>query len=190
MRVALTGTLILGGFFLGTGLSHLDQQNRELTALREQLAIAHQKNTQLTSSFHEADFLATKNRKLLEIIFSHPMDNYLVLSTPVTVSAYTASVDETNSEPHFTADMTPSRIGLVAISRDLEHELGISLGQTIILPSLGVFRVHDRMSTHKRKNTASPVPITRSIDILHANKKAAKKFGVRQNETMLYIQPL
>jgi 3D (Asp-Asp-Asp) domain-containing protein len=94
-----------------------------------------------------------------------------VYSIPVTVTAYSARRAETNSEPWWTADMTLSRVGILAVSRDILNELGLEYGQTVILGNYGVFKVHDTMN--KR--------FTRRVDILMANQKAALKFGLKKD---------
>jgi 3D (Asp-Asp-Asp) domain-containing protein len=99
-----------------------------------------------------------------------------ILSTPIEITAYTAREIECDSTPEVTADMTPSRIGLLAISRDLRSELGIQFGQTVVLEGMGVFKVHDLMNKRYR----------RRVDILHANPKAAELFG-KQKGVLIWI---
>ncbi len=114
---------------------------------------------------------------LLELVFNQPMEDFKVMSIPVTVSAYTASVDECDATPHITANQTPSRIGLIAVSRDILDELGIRRGQTVALPPYGVFMVEDVMNERW----------TRRVDILHVSKKAAKLFGIKKNIQLTWI---
>lgn len=128
-----------------------------------------------------------KHQQLTELIFQRPIDDFSLRTISVTATAYSATPRETNSSPEVTADMTPSRIGLLAISRDLEAELGLQLGETVVIPELGVFKIHDRMSTHKRKGTSQQQAIRRSVDILHANSKAALMFG-KQQVKLIYIR--
>ena len=91
----------------------------------------------------------------------------------VTATAYTAREEECNSEPWITASGTPSRVGVIAVSRDME-KLGIRLGDLVIIKGMGLFRVEDRMNKRWSKR----------IDILHANLKAARKFAKRKVEIM------
>lgn len=100
-----------------------------------------------------------------------------VFSTPVTVTAYSARAAETNSEPWFTADMTLSRVGILAVSRDILNELGIEYGDTVILGEYGTFKVHDTMN--KR--------FYRRVDILMGNKKAAQLFGIKKNVKLTWF---
>jgi 3D (Asp-Asp-Asp) domain-containing protein len=92
-------------------------------------------------------------------------------SIPVTVTAYSARPQETDSEPWRTADLTLSRVGLLAVSRDLMDEIGLRFGDTVILENLGVFKVRDVMNSRW----------TRRVDILMANYEAAVKFSPKQS---------
>jgi len=126
----------------------------------------------------------TKARDLLSKVFNRDMSHFRTGTMKVTLTAYSAVPRETNSQPEITAYNVPSRIGLVAISRDLEAVL--SPGEVILLPNYGVFKVQDRMSTHKHKGT-NPTPIVRTVDILHATPQAAKLFGVKKHEPLIFI---
>jgi 3D (Asp-Asp-Asp) domain-containing protein len=115
---------------------------------------------------------------LMMSVFNQPIeegDN--VYTAFVTVSAYTASEDECDSSPELTAHMTPSRIGTVAVSRDILKKLGLHLGQTIVLPTYGAFMIEDVMNERWKMR----------VDILHATKKAAKLFGVKYRVPMVWI---
>ena len=90
----------------------------------------------------------------------------------VTITGYSARPQETDSTPELTADMTPSRIGLLAVSRDLLSEVGLRYGQRVLLQPYGLFEVRDTMN--KR--------FTRRVDILHATPEAARLFGKREGQ--------
>lgn len=130
--------------------------------------------------------LQQRNR-LLAKIFNQDMTNFNTASITITATAYSACAAECNSQPYWTANHTPSRIGLLAISADLEHELGLQLDQLVLLPKYGLFKISDRMSTCKHKNTANPIPIRRTVDILHASAHAAKLFGIDPEIELIYI---
>jgi 3D (Asp-Asp-Asp) domain-containing protein len=100
----------------------------------------------------------------------------LVFSKTVTATGYTAREEECNSEPWITASGRPSRVGGIAVSRDLQA-MGLTKGKLIIIKNMGLFKVEDLTAEMKRKNTDNPVPITNTIDILHAHVKAAEIFG-------------
>jgi 3D (Asp-Asp-Asp) domain-containing protein len=183
--------LIISILFMGfissiVGIAHstiIEQQNSAQTI--EQLQ---QEVKLLKALLKQEQTKTTRACNLLSTAFRKPMDDFTIQSVQVTVTAYSASVDETNSEPWITADRTPSRIGIVGVSHDLRDDLGIQIGDTVLLPDYGMFRVHDAMSTHKRKNTKNPIPITRTVDILHASKKAARLFGIQHNKELIFIQ--
>jgi len=113
----------------------------------------------------------------LETILSHALGQeypgQTFTSMTVTATAYTAREEECNSEPWITASGTPARVGVIAVSRDMEKR-GIRLGDLVIIKGMGLFRVEDRMN--KRWSNR--------IDILHANLKAARQFAKRQVEIM------
>ena len=113
---------------------------------------------------------------LLEIIFNRQMSEFDIYSNDcVTVTAYSASEDETDANPDKTADMTNSRVGLLAVSRDMLDYL--NYGQIVILPPFGVFRVSDTMN--KR--------YTNTVDILHSSKASAYAFGKHEDMTLYWV---
>lgn len=144
------------------------------------------------SYFHEYenDYTKEKALALLSDIFKKPIDDNLITSTThVTISAYTATRDECDVTPFVTANMTPSRVGLLAISRDLLENSPLQMGDVVLLYTfnndgsdecLGSFLIADKMSTHKRKGTSSVTPITNSVDILHSSKRSARIFGIKK----------
>lgn len=113
-----------------------------------------------------------KALELLSLIMNQQIDSIQTFSLPVTITAYSAEAAQTDSTPELTADQTPSRIGLLAVSRDLLHEIGLRYGQRVIIPAYGVFEIRDTMN--KR--------FTRRVDILHGNEKAALAFGKMEGE--------
>lgn len=91
--------------------------------------------------------------------------NYFV---KITVTAYTNSVDETNSDPHNTSLMEDPVPGWTcAVSRDLSY----LLGKKIYIERVGIRKVTDLMN--KR--------FTKRVDILVPNKQHAKEFGKKKN---------
>lgn len=123
--------------------------------------------------------LITRQDALIKAAFGQSLTpTTSILSKEVTLTAYTARPEETNANPHVTAFNSPTRIGIIAVSRDLEA-LGLVAGTRVLIEPYGLFQVDDRTSTHKRKNTSNPIPIRNTIDILHANLAAARKFGIQ-----------
>jgi len=110
---------------------------------------------------------------LIEGAFAEPLASKPMRQLTVTATAYTARAAECDATPWYTASMTLSRIGVIAVSRDLERR-GLTLGKTIIIKGMGAFRVEDRMN--KR--------FSNRIDILHANVTAARLFARRDVEIL------
>lgn len=88
----------------------------------------------------------------------------------VTVTAYSPTEEECDSDPYITAYQKPVREGTIAISRDLEEELGWHLGDRIHIKDLGVFEVWDRMHPRWKKR----------VDIFFHDTEKAISFGVKQ----------
>lgn len=87
----------------------------------------------------------------------------------VKVSAYSPTVEECDDDPYVTAFNKLVKTGSIAISRDLERELGWKLGDMVHLHGLGTFEVWDRM----------PSKWNRRVDIFFFDTSEAKAFGVR-----------
>ncbi|MBI5811643.1 MAG: 3D domain-containing protein [Meiothermus silvanus] len=101
----------------------------------------------------------------------------------LTATAYTSSVRETDPTPHITATGARTRIGIVAVSRDLLRTL--PYGSKVRLDDLGtvrggrgqfnylfrdtVFVVEDTMNPRKRNH----------IDVWLPDRSTAFRFGVR-----------
>ena len=89
---------------------------------------------------------------------------------PVTVTAYSPTEEECDSDPNITAYQKPVKEGTIAISRDLEEEFGWSLGDKVHLKGIGVFEVWDRMNPRWKKK----------VDIFFHDTEKAVSFGVKQ----------
>jgi 3D (Asp-Asp-Asp) domain-containing protein len=61
--------------------------------------------------------------------------------------------------------------GAVALSRDLEADLGLRFGDLIEIDGLGLFTFEDRMHPRWR----------RTVDILFFSLESAKKFGIQDS---------
>ncbi len=96
----------------------------------------------------------------------------------VTVTAYTASRDETNSDPGNTAIMQKPVPGwTIAVSRDLLSD-GWAFGDKVWIEGAGLFQIADVMNSRW----------TRRIDVLVGTKKQARSFGVRQDVTAVRVR--
>lgn len=86
----------------------------------------------------------------------------------VTATAYTASKDECDGQPHNTALMTRPTVGsTIAVSRDLSY----LLGKKVYVEGHGVRRVEDLMNARFKNR----------IDVLVPDKAYARRFGVKHN---------
>jgi 3D (Asp-Asp-Asp) domain-containing protein len=94
-----------------------------------------------------------------------------IRAIPVKVTAYNPLRSQTDNSPLITASNKRVRVGMVALSRDLEGEFDFRFGDTVYLYGLGRFVFEDRM--HRRKR--------RHVDILMLNPVAARKFGVKSS---------
>ena len=152
------------------GYQHEQTAKQQDDKLAAELKRATNLSEQLTTSL-----LRDKNaRKLLSKVFQRDMTAYSLASTTVTITAYSAREAETDDSPHLTADMSYSRIGLLAVSRDMLAYL--DYGQIVLLPNYGLFRVSDTMA--KR--------FTHRVDILHSSPRSARLFGKHINQTLIW----
>ena len=116
--------------------------------------------------------LISENRRLNRLLkeaFQEPLTGKNVMRHEVTATAYSARKKECDLTPHLTASMSLSRVGVIAVSRDLEA-IGLKMGKFVLIKGMGLFRVEDRMNSRWKNR----------IDILHANAKAAEKFSPRK----------
>lgn len=134
--------------------------------------IAAYKLNQMEEKIAEIKMKKDKKEELLKKIFGTSVKNKPIFSLPVTATGYTARKEECDENPETTASGTPSRVGVIAISRDLENEIGLSLGQFVLIEGMGLFKIEDRMNKRWK----------RRIDILHGNLKAAQLFGTKKVE--------
>lgn len=114
---------------------------------------------------------------LLSTVFKEWDRTRPVLSTRVSVTCYTSRPQETDDSPHITADGSIVRRGIIAVSRDLLHELGLSYGQRVLLDGYGVMEVRDTMN--KRWE--------RRVDVWSSDLTAAKMHGKKDNVTLLWL---
>lgn len=113
------------------------------------------------------------------MFWSQPQSNEPVTtnSNPalaVTVTAYSPTEEECDEDPYITAYQKPVKEGTIAISRDLEEELGWAIGDKVYLTGLGVFEVWDRMHPRWRKK----------VDIFFHDTERAVSFGVKQAKVL------
>jgi len=177
MRIILLRSLCILSLCLcmvGGTLKGIYQQKRMEQQVASYNDVTHQAELEAKQSMIEAQ--AAKIEQLKQIVSQALAQEYIdqpLESMQVTATAYSARKEECNAQPWITASGTPSRVGVVAVSRDLE-ELGVQLGDFVIIKGMGLFRVEDRMNKRWKKR----------IDILHANVEAARIFSKRKVEIM------
>jgi 3D (Asp-Asp-Asp) domain-containing protein len=117
-------------------------------------------------------------KALLSQVFKRKVTDLTTFTTSVTITAYTAREEECDATPEITADGTPSRVGVVAMSQDMFRKHNLTFGDRVMLmvdgENLGVFEIRDTMNQRW----------TDRIDILHGNLKAARLFGKTKGEIM------
>jgi len=177
MRILLLRTLCVfavGLCLIGGTLKGVYRQERFAEKVAAHNAASHK--AELTAKQELIEAQAAKIDQLKQIVSQAMLQEYSdqpLETLKVTATAYSARKEECNAQPWITASGTPSRVGVVAVSRDLE-ELGVQLGDFVIIKGMGLFRVEDRMNKRWRKR----------VDILHANVEAARRFAKRNVEIM------
>lgn len=116
----------------------------------------------------------TNLEKKIEKLSRHYQPIYI---TYVTITAYTPSVNECDSDPQHTAIMTKPKPGTIAISRDL-LEAGWTFGKRVWIKNHGVFVINDLMNKRYKKH----------IDIVMFDKNQAIQFGKRESIAVLIQQ--
>ena len=94
---------------------------------------------------------------------------YEPIAVPVRITAYNPVEEQTDETPLTMASGKTVYRGAVALSRDLEADLGLSFGDSIEIDGLGLFVFEDRM--HRRWK--------RTVDILFFSPEKARRFGVQ-----------
>jgi len=92
----------------------------------------------------------------------------------VTVTAYSPTVNQCDSNPQVTASMVKVRPGIVAVSRDL-FDQGWVFGKKVYVKGHGIFEIADLMN--KRH--------TQRLDIFFPDTEEARRFGIKQVQVAL-----
>jgi 3D (Asp-Asp-Asp) domain-containing protein len=93
------------------------------------------------------------------------------------ITAYSPTEDQCDSDPLITASMARVRVGIVALSRDLEKKYNLKFGDIVYIYGLGPFHFQDRM--HKRW--------TKKVDVFMWSRQEALQFG-RQERRIQFIK--
>lgn len=92
----------------------------------------------------------------------------------VEVTAYSATKEQCDNDPHIAASMKPPKPGTVAVSRDL-FDLGWTFGKTVYLKGLGPYVINDVMNERFKHR----------VDVFISDTRQAKGFGTRTTEAIL-----
>lgn len=172
--VLLLGAILIASFYRIGVLHGKEEIQRQAEYQRTELesAIVRDRHTlelleEIEKLQREYTFLAARTEDLQTRI-----DDRCVQQ--VTVTAYTPSKNECDTDPHITASMQNVRAGTVAVSRDL-FEKGWVFGKKVYITGLGIYEISDLM--HKKH--------TNKIDIFMWNKKDALSFGRKKTMAAL-----
>jgi 3D (Asp-Asp-Asp) domain-containing protein len=104
-----------------------------------------------------------------------PQTTMCVNMSIVTVTAYSYSG---GSPPYnITASGRTVREGMMAVSRDVERNLGLQFGDRVLLHGLGVFDFQDRMASRW----------TLKADVFMQTDGKARRFGVKRHIVMVKL---
>jgi hypothetical protein len=96
---------------------------------------------------------------------------YDPIAVPVEITAYNPIKEQTDETPLIMASGKTVYQGAVALSRDLERDLGLKFGDTIEIDGFGQFMFEDRMNRRWK----------RRVDILLFCPRKAQEFGIRKS---------
>lgn len=95
--------------------------------------------------------------------------NNKIVAKKLTVTAYSASKKECDSDPNIAASMSRVRPGTIAVSRDL-FEQGWVFGKKVYIENHGIFTINDLMNKKHSER----------VDVFIGHKKKAKSFGKKE----------
>jgi 3D (Asp-Asp-Asp) domain-containing protein len=141
-------------------------------------------NRQVSLELHsESAFWRTSTVELLEerdrltqlaLDAGHAVEEHNKVTVKVVATGYSSSIWETDMTPFITAANTPTRTGIMAMSRDLltryTPDAPFSFGDRVHVPGLGDFLVEDSMNARWDNR----------IDVWFPSRLEALRFGVRE----------
>ncbi len=99
-------------------------------------------------------------------VLACPRPTMCVTMSIVTVTAY----HHCPGSKGITASGRRVKVGMIALSRDLERNLNMDFGDRVLLHGMGVFEFQDRMAPRWNKK----------VDIYLSNQCKARNFGVKR----------
>jgi 3D (Asp-Asp-Asp) domain-containing protein len=154
--VTVAGSVMVAGVFAGQESRQGTEPSSSLVSLKVELESTRDELSRALS--------------VLGDVFGHEVKPDELQSVPVTITAYSSSIDQCDSTPYIAANNEPVRVGVLAVSPDMKKELGIRFGQRVLLPGYGLFEVCDVMNPRWK----------RRVDIWESDRQAARLFGKRQ----------
>jgi len=102
-----------------------------------------------------------------------------ILTAPRPTISLTSAVVKVTAYCHSGRTASGIRVqeGILALSRDLEYQLGMRFGDLVKLDGLGTYAFEDRMASYKRRQADIWVP--RYAEAMH--------FGVRYNVMLIKV---
>jgi 3D (Asp-Asp-Asp) domain-containing protein len=154
--LALTSTALFG----------LYCDEKQIATLQQQLSAAQ-------VELHETKLELSRCDEIMQMVFSEWDRTKPVFTKPVTVTSYTSTPQQCDSDPHINASNQYVRPGTIAVSRDLLEQLG-GFGSKVVLMGYGTFEVADVMN--KR--------FSNSVDIWMGDRTAALLHGRQTTEIL------
>jgi len=113
------------------------------------------------------------------ILFSLLALSLCILAAPRPTISLTSAVVKVTAYCHSGRTASGIRVqeGILALSRDLEYQLGMRFGDLVKLDGLGTFAFEDRMASYK----------VRQADIWMPRYAQAMQFGVRYNVMLIKV---
>lgn len=106
---------------------------------------------------------------LSAVVFGTPQPTISLSMAVIKVTAY--------CHPGKTASGIRVQDGILALSRDLEHNLDMRFGDNVKLEGFGTFSFQDRMASYKRQQA----------DIWMPGRSEALRFGVKHNVMLIKL---
>ncbi len=156
-----------------TGYGRLVEKEREA----QEMAQMHQDVEALGAELNDLEGEVDRLRDLLTMIFGEPVPQYALRSTTVIASSYNPVEAQCDADPLIASDNKLVMPGVLALPKHYRLELGLKMGQKVILSGLGPFTVRDHMSSRKPRGR---------VDIISFIPEWSKKFGKRE-VTMYWV---
>lgn len=163
--------------FVSVGSSAVTHYLSPVASLRQDVSYL---EAEMASAVADLEVLVAEIKRddaILSTIFGKFERSSPIYTMPVTVTCYTSRVQETNANPYETASGSLVSRGIVAVSRDLLEEIGLSYGQRVFLDGYGIYVVTDTMNSRHR----------RRVDIWTGDLQAAKLHGKKDSVAMMWV---